>query len=61
MSLVQLFEGRVTRIEEVQRDFAWKLIHVLGYNLWASIHGKPELQIGEVYERDYSGEWPGAA
>ena len=30
MSLVQLFEGKVTRLEEVQRDFAWKLIHVRG-------------------------------
>jgi hypothetical protein len=39
----------------------WLADHVLGYNLWASIHGKPQLQVGIVYERSYDDEWPGAS
>jgi HNH endonuclease len=40
------------------RHAQWLADHIEGYNLWASIHDKPLLKLGETYERDYSGEWP---
>lgn len=40
------------------RHAAWLADHIEGYNLWASINGKPILKLNEIYMRDYSGEWP---
>jgi hypothetical protein len=39
------------------RHASWMADHVIGYNIWASINGKPELKMGQTYNRDYSKEW----
>jgi len=40
------------------RHSEWLADHVEGYNLWASINGKPLLSLGETYQKDHSNDWP---